>query len=120
MEQVQLTLPTAETQRQFNLGFTQIFLNASIACIIYTRRLISRQSKCFLARNVAQLRVPEGSNHPKDASEVHACFCSEHWVPRADHNDSQEFKVMQLGLHRCADSILDILVGLEHTDVSYS
>lgn len=111
MEQAQLHLPPAEVLKQLNLGFVHIFLNASIACILYTRRLIHWQSACFLSRTESQLTRPQSLQCVENASDIHERFCSADWTHDPDDSTSQAFKVMRRGGHRCADQILEMLVS---------
>lgn len=101
-----LKAPT-QSYEKHSRAFIHIFLNAAIACILYTRRLINWNSPCYLPRNVAQL-VPGLGNGVQD---VHAFFCSSSCHPRDNSSESQEFKVLQKGGHRCADSLLELLAS---------
>lgn len=108
MKQVLLERPSSEVLKQHSLELVHIFLNASIACILYSRRLINWRSTCFLTRNVSQL-IPDNFTNIDD---IHEHFCSARCDPTDNYNNSQVFKIMQSGHHRCADEALNMLVIL--------
>lgn len=86
-----------------SLAGIQIFLNVSLACISYTRRLIPWQASCFRTRYVDQITAATACT-PLDP---YACFCALDTQPP---NPSQELRVLVKGGHEYADQILDMLV----------
>lgn len=106
MDQVLLEQSSGKLLTQHSLEFIHVFLNASIACILYSRRLINWRSTCFLTRQVSQL-VP-GSFATVD--DIYGYFCSSRCELIDDDDESQVFKIMQKGHHRCANEALGMLV----------
>lgn len=87
------------------LTWAKIFLNVSLACIAYTRRLIPWQASCFRTRYVDQI-IGATACAPFDSYEFFCAHDSQH------AHMSQELRVLVRGGHEYADSILDILVTI--------
>ena len=106
----QLLLPPPLTQslsQAQSLGWIQIFLNASLACIFHTRELIPWQSPCFRTRYIDQIETTSHELEPR--GNLYSAFCELN-VPH--FSTSQELRVLVKGYHKHADQILDMLVRL--------
>lgn len=103
-EQFPLSTPPEQTLSQSeSLAWIQIFLNASIACISYTRELIPWQAPCFKTRYIDQIAAATN----RQPIDLYASFCE---LDYANPGSSQELRVLVKGGHTCADQILDMLV----------
>lgn len=103
-EPFSLSTPHDQTLSQSeSLAWVQIFLNASLACISYTRELIPWQAPCFKTRYIDQIAAAT-NRQPVD---LYASFCE---LDCQNPGSSQELRVLAKGGHRYADQILDMLV----------
>lgn len=82
----------------------EIFLNAAIASVLYTRQLLKHDSSVFAQRCVADLLDSPGSISYEDFLSLNT---------QAGKTRSQSFKMLLKGKSRKADSILALLVGVQ-------
>jgi HORMA domain len=84
-----------------SLALVQIFLNAAIASILYSRQILKHDSGVFSERCVADLLSVSGAATYKDFLGLET---------RAEEIRSQTFKVLVEGRSDRADQILTLLV----------
>lgn len=110
MEQALLPLPAqadegvqAQLSHQKSVALVEIFLNATIACICYSRELLDWQSPCFKKRCVDDIRLNCSAN------EVYNDFIN---LDRRIQTNSQEIRVLVRSQNHHANRIMDMLVRI--------
>jgi len=88
---------------QQSLAFVQIFLNAAIASVLYTRELLNRDSAAFSDRCVTDLLGESGPVTYDDLLQLNT---------QAANAKSQPFKILVKGQSDKADKILVLLVRI--------
>ena len=84
-----------------SLSFVEIFLNAAIASVLYTRELFQHDSSVFSERCVSDLLDVSGPVSYEDFLVL---------TTAAGHTNSQVFKILLKGGSERADRILTLLV----------
>jgi HORMA domain len=91
---------------QQSLSFVQIFLNAAIASVLYTRELLKRDSTAFSDRCVTDLQGEPGPVTYDELLQLNT---------QAANAKSQAFKILVKGQSDKADKILVLLVRIQST-----
>lgn len=86
-----------------SLSFVQIFLNAAVASVLYTRELLKHDSVVFSDRCIADLLGASGPVTYTDFSALDT---------QSVHSNSQAFKILVKGRSQKADRILTLLVSV--------
>jgi HORMA domain len=86
-----------------SLSFVEIFLNAVIASVLYTRELIKHDSSVFADRCIADLLGVSGPVTYQELLDLNT---------QAGRSKSQAFKILLKGRSRRADKILTLLVRI--------
>ena len=86
-----------------SLSFVEIFLNAALASVLYTRELLKHDSSVFSERCVADLLGLSGPVTYQDFLGLNT---------EAGHGKSQVFKILVKGRSQRADRILTLLVRI--------
>ncbi len=103
-EQQEVTLQKLQTTAilpEQSLSLVQIFLNAAIATLLYTRQIIKHHSGVFSQRCVGDLLGLSGPLSYKDFLDLST---------QAEDIRSQAFKILIKGRSQRADQILTLLV----------
>jgi HORMA domain len=91
---------------QQSLSFVQIFLNAAIASVLYTRELLKHDSTAFSDRCVTDLQGESGPVTYDDLLQLST---------QTANAKSQAFKILVKGQSNKADKILVLLVRIHST-----
>src|SRR5271156_472729 len=92
-----------------SLALVEIFVNASLACICYSRELLPYHSRCFQSRFMSDLKSWKSANSDYLAFRD----LDAHLQPGV----SQEFKFLVRSENECSNQILGLLVcGLARLD----
>ena len=97
-------IQTSPMLREQSLSFVEIFLNAAIATVLYSRELFKHDSSVFAERCVADL-----------LDDVHGPVTYEDFLnvkSQAGQTKSQVFKILLKDKSQKADRILTLLVRL--------
>ncbi len=109
MEQLLLPMPvqvseqeSMELSQEQSVALVQIFLNASLACICYSRELLDWRSSCFRVRRIGDISLDCSPD------EIYHAFVS---LDRVEEETSQEIRVLVRSQNHRANRILDMIVS---------